>query len=315
MDSSFSQFHTCTMELTNACNFKCVHCFEKGQSQARFLTLHDAIRIEKKLRKFDLMRYHLFGGEPLLNPDFLYIYEYLYDLKYQLVITTNLSLLTAEVVGLFMEKKPDLINVSIYGSCKNDYLATTGTDNYDVVVNNLCKLTELNNVFAKIICLNTNSKNKASYSNITSIVKWHHYYVNFVANINGFSDPKEFELSDEDKIELLRSGTNRLIDASSVCSAYKTDFYVYSDGRIGFCPFSVNTDKSILSKYTRIQDMVHKLSKMFLDSYAYPEFCQNCMIKSSCECPVVIRYYNTMQLQKVCEWNRIKLERRKEESV
>jgi uncharacterized Fe-S cluster-containing radical SAM superfamily protein len=130
-------YTNCTIDITDNCNFKCVHCYVKHDNNKTCIGIDPIKHIEKLISKLDLIKIHLFGGEPLLNPDFIEIYNYLYKKKYQLTVSTNLSLLEEKHLELFKKKPPTLICVSIYGSNSIEYIATTGNDAYGTVFNNL----------------------------------------------------------------------------------------------------------------------------------------------------------------------------------
>lgn len=101
---------TLTVALTNQCNFQCVYCFEdKNDRVMKKETAQEIIdKIEQILSnyKYDRLRIHYFGGEPLLNIDvLLYFDEKLKTIaknagvQYKPSITTNGSMLTNELIS------------------------------------------------------------------------------------------------------------------------------------------------------------------------------------------------------------------------
>lgn len=64
--------HAITIELTNACNLNCIHCYGKfGQpSYKKMITLEEVVQLKAELDMLHTMEVRLSGGECFLNPDF-----------------------------------------------------------------------------------------------------------------------------------------------------------------------------------------------------------------------------------------------------
>lgn len=99
-----------TIALTYQCNFRCVYCFEdKNEKVMEKETAREIIdKVAKILTeyKYERLRIHYFGGEPLLNMDILlYLHKGFSILAenkgilYQPSITTNGSMLTNELIS------------------------------------------------------------------------------------------------------------------------------------------------------------------------------------------------------------------------
>lgn len=101
-----------TLVLTEACNFRCIYCYQEEKTQNAF-SQEDEDRFIRFLRQahaqgLEEVRVHYFGGEPLLNLPRLYsLHTQLQrlsqetGLKYKSHITTNGSMLTPQVMRDF----------------------------------------------------------------------------------------------------------------------------------------------------------------------------------------------------------------------
>lgn len=86
------------MEITNACNLKCIHCYnDSGHKQADELTLKELYQVIDEAKKLGVLRITISGGEPLVHPHFFEIAEYIRDQGLELELFTNGTLITKKV--------------------------------------------------------------------------------------------------------------------------------------------------------------------------------------------------------------------------
>ena len=91
------------IELLDQCNFHCRYCYVRGSTNST-LSLESVKKVLDQLREVGCIWLTLTGGEPLLHPHFLEIYNYAYDLGFAVTILTNGYLLTSEHIALFQKK-------------------------------------------------------------------------------------------------------------------------------------------------------------------------------------------------------------------
>lgn len=85
----------------------------------------------------------LTGGEPLLRSDFSRIYEGLATMGLSISINTNGTLLSEQIRALWKRLPPSQVNITLYGSCREDYQALCGDpDAFDRVMDALRWLRE-----------------------------------------------------------------------------------------------------------------------------------------------------------------------------
>lgn len=101
-----------TLTLTNACNLKCIYCYEENKSKDKisFETAKSIIDKEFALDDETPIEFDLFGGEPFLAFDLIkkidaYLVENYYKRKWILFATTNGTLVHGEIQE-WLKKRP-----------------------------------------------------------------------------------------------------------------------------------------------------------------------------------------------------------------
>lgn len=126
-------------ELTPLCNFDCKMCYvhlnkEQMAHEHELLTTKQWIDIMRQAVDAGMMYADITGGECLTYPGFKDIYLYLVSRGVRVSILTNGSLLTEDVVSFLAQYRPEIIQVSVYGSSGEAYRRVTGYDAFDSVM-------------------------------------------------------------------------------------------------------------------------------------------------------------------------------------
>ena len=145
------------LELTPICNFNCKICYVH-------MTNENIIALGKSVMRFPQWKYYIdglsdlgvmsftiTGGECTIHPDFVEIYKYIYDKGKSIVIMTNASNITDEILDLFVQKPPEKIKVTLYGASEETYKNFCGVDNaYNKVFTNIDRMLskKLNVIFS-----------------------------------------------------------------------------------------------------------------------------------------------------------------------
>ena len=122
-------FNTLFLEITNACNYKCKHCYNSsGDKKTTEFTTEEFNKIINEFLKFNIKSVVLSGGEALLHS---YIWKFIDILKtYNLDVTllTNGKLLSNENVERLKRKKV-YIQISLDGATAdtNDFIRKSGS--------------------------------------------------------------------------------------------------------------------------------------------------------------------------------------------
>lgn len=135
-------------ELTPRCNLRCKMCYVRltpaqmapiGQE----LTAEQWLSLAREAKSAGLVFLLLTGGEPTLRGDFPRLYRELAGMGFSISINTNATLLTAELRELWHELPPAMVNVTLYGTSREDYAALCGEpEAFDRVVGALRWLKE-----------------------------------------------------------------------------------------------------------------------------------------------------------------------------
>ncbi|MBQ9673102.1 MAG: radical SAM protein [Ruminococcus sp.] len=119
--------YSAILELTPICNFNCHVCYIRMSEE-------EVKNSGKKIMRFDQWKYYidglcdlglssftLTGGECTLHPDFAKIYEYIYDKGKQIVMITNGSAITDNIINLLVKKPPSKLCITLYGASEKTY--------------------------------------------------------------------------------------------------------------------------------------------------------------------------------------------------
>jgi len=121
------------MELTERCNNNCIHCcinLPPGDMTAKKkeLSTEEVKAILADAAALGALSVRLTGGEPLLREDFEEIYVFARRLGLKVLLFTNATLLTPNLVDLFCRIPPLVeIEISLYGMKRESYVAVTRT--------------------------------------------------------------------------------------------------------------------------------------------------------------------------------------------
>jgi MoaA/NifB/PqqE/SkfB family radical SAM enzyme len=115
---------SCSVEITQRCNFECPHCFIKDIGY-RLLKFDQFTRFIDQFSAHGGIFISLTGGEVLLHPDFIKMYLYAHKKGLSVTVFTNGYLINNRIIELFSSFPPRKIEISMYGANENTYLAVT----------------------------------------------------------------------------------------------------------------------------------------------------------------------------------------------
>lgn len=115
-----------TFELLPVCNMDCRMCYirmsrEEMRRTGALLSVDEWFRIGKEAASKGCMFLLLTGGEPLLYPGFVTLYEKLRDLGIVVTVNTNGTLIDDKIAEVFQHNRPRRVNVSLYGASDEVY--------------------------------------------------------------------------------------------------------------------------------------------------------------------------------------------------
>jgi len=103
--------------ITRACNLKCVHCYnDSGSRKAKDeLSTQEAEEVLRDLAEFGVPSVLFSGGEPLERGDLFDLLGYARGLGLRTVISTNGTLITADVAQRIKERGVSYVGISLDG--------------------------------------------------------------------------------------------------------------------------------------------------------------------------------------------------------
>jgi len=113
-------------EITSRCNFHCQMCYLPDEPQLHSTTFEQWKTVFDEAIESGLLFALLTGGESLIHPDFVRIYDYLFDKGVKITFFSNGSFLTDEILSLLETKKPELFAITLYGADNATYHEITG---------------------------------------------------------------------------------------------------------------------------------------------------------------------------------------------
>nr|MDA3894796.1 radical SAM protein [Desulfobacteraceae bacterium] len=247
-----------SIELTRQCNFNCIHCY-LGDMRTSSDILRNELNTSQWIKIIDEIveagcLFLLFtGGEPLLRKDFIDIYRHAVKRGMLVTVFTNGSLISNEILDVFKEFPPQVVEVSLYGSTAETYKSITGRiDGFKKTMAGIEKLSNHGiRTQLKTILM---TKNQHEFDLIQKISDDRGLKFRFDAMIfprlNGERSPVEYRVSPEIIVEKDLSSPDRrskweefyrrmknieLSDVLYDCGAGVTNFHIDSVGMLSPC--------------------------------------------------------------------------------
>lgn len=298
------------IELTNKCNFKCVHCYEtiERDNKLHLFPTEKLLKVIDDLVEMGVISVFLTGGEAMLRSDFDQIYMYLRKKGILTAILTNGSTINEDRCRLFQQYVPRMIDISIYGASEETYEKVTGQKNmFQKVMNNLELLKRYGIPFQlKTVLL---SINKHELSSMREIANKFDVPFKFFTVIRPYNDgdrkPVNYMLSIDEIVQLEQNDedilnyfadkkTNRVsselserqkMQCTYLCRIAKNSFFISFDGILNGCVRSRRKGFDLLRG--NFEEGWEYLQKTFVESKEDKTFkCSKCKIMNYCDfCP------------------------------
>lgn len=296
------------IELTNKCNFDCIHCYEtveRGNFSQPFST-KNLKEIIDTFSEMGVISVFLTGGEAMMRPDFLEIYTYLRNKGIMVSVLTNGSTLNEKILEVFEEKMPKMIDVSLYGASEETYQKVTRRNGMFLqVINNLKELKRRNIPFQlKGILLqeNVNDLNEMrkiaqnlnvpfkiytdirTFNNGDVTPLYHSLTLKQILNLE--KEDAELQLHLQKSLDKNdKSISSSRIGKKYLCRIAQNSFFISYDGKINGCVRS-RTNSIKLEEHT-FKEAWEIMKDLFVDKKRdLPSPCETCELLSICDyCP------------------------------
>ena len=127
-----------TWEVTLACNLRCLHCLSSSaEPAAGELSTAEALNLVNQLESERVFQINFGGGEPFMRPDFLEILDACHARGIMTCISTNGTLITADLVKRVSRNRLVAIQVSLDGARKATCEAIRGEGTFDAAISAL----------------------------------------------------------------------------------------------------------------------------------------------------------------------------------
>lgn len=101
------------MDLTSACNERCVHCYYAGHPNV-FLPYSTVERVLREFRALQGLTVYLSGGECMLHPEFDRILRLCREMDLNIIVLSNLAACDFRRIAALREAAPQFVSVSLY---------------------------------------------------------------------------------------------------------------------------------------------------------------------------------------------------------
>jgi radical SAM protein with 4Fe4S-binding SPASM domain len=118
-----------SIDLTRRCNLSCIHCYaacSSGDAAQKEMDTGKILSVIDEICEAGCLYLLITGGEPLLRKDFPEIYCYAKGKGLIITVFTNGTLITDEIVDLFKDLPPHVVEISLYGATAATYEKITG---------------------------------------------------------------------------------------------------------------------------------------------------------------------------------------------
>jgi len=308
--------YNASLELSPICNFDCQMCYVRMTADEVNNSGHSLLRFEDwkyfidGLCELGTENFSLSGGECMLHPDFIRIYEYIYDLGKFVSLITNCSCLNDKIFNMFLKRPPSAIYVTIYGGSEETYdIFCKNRKAYHNVVNNIDRLLEAK-LHIHLLCTLGNG-NISDKQKIEEFADERGLKVDFAANLMSYGkcDNKKLEIAQLDLFKVFHYDDNfynnyifpkmdhiEIRKKGLVCSATKNRCSISWRGTMRPCvtfePFNLNP---------RIHGGIKKCWETIVewgDNVPLLEECQTCLFRFQCTQCIAMHYNDTHEFGK-----------------
>ena len=225
------------LELTDRCNFNCIHCYQdRGNTQFDPTLLDKVVALAQAN---NMLQVYLTGGEPFLYKNFVNIYTRLKELGFFVSVFSNGSIIPKDIKKIFLKNPPNMMEISIYGFSEKSYTKSTTVGNsFGGVVESIQFLTSQHiNFLLKYTLMKSTVADLGKFINFTREHKINATYnAQIMPKISGTKSPLSQRLSPKILLEICHKYDLNLFNTEQAyCEAGK-HLYIRSDEKIYGCP-------------------------------------------------------------------------------
>ena len=291
-----------TMEITEVCNFRCMHCYLGNVKRVNYLSLEQAKSFIDQITALGCMYLTLTGGEAMLHPYFKEIYMYATSKACIVTVFSNGSYLNDSLMNLFNRYPPRRIEITLYGFSNKTYdIVANAKNQFDIVLNNISHFLAHNiNILLKMFVVKENlyELDAAYHFAIKNKVPFKFDYM----IIDNLASKKLLHQISSEDIEYITNKYPNKVDSDYEwgnflddnysnqlfnCGAGRTTCWLKADNQLLMCNFLDNikanlNNVSVAEAWhyfgTFLDEKLSQYSECF--NCKYREYCSNCPGKS-----------------------------------
>ncbi len=231
-------------EVTTACNLRCIHCYcEAGKKGPVELSLEEIFNVMDDLKRMNVWAFDLVGGEPFVRKDIFEIFKYGKKIGLRMMVNTNGTLVTEDIVKKLKEINPDvMVGVSLDGPDEESNDFVRGKGSFEKALKGLKLFVEYG--FEPVILNVINKLNWKKFENMIELAKSLNvnkiYVDRFIPVGRGVVSKRYLDMEDDEWVEAIKFVRN-------IIDKYKTEMVFYVEENITGDPCTAGlTHASIL---------------------------------------------------------------------
>lgn len=291
------------LEITQACNMKCIHCYEGNQHivSENPLNLLKWKEVIDQIAELSVDRVVVIGGEPCMHNDVQEILEYLALKGIRTTLFTNASLLNEKLKKIIIDKNIE-VKVSLYGHNSEIHDSITKVKgSFSTLIENIRYFVEYNiSVSIAVVIM---KENENYYNEIEEFVKSLNiskYKTDVIREV--FLGKQHMHSPQNEKIVNLAKRTvpnfniskNKFNEALFKNTCWSGKIVVSEDGNVLPCVFARNISYGNVQNNTIKQILTSELLQKYWNmDFSKIEICKDCEYRFACkDCRPLAMSYN-----------------------
>ncbi len=305
--SNHRKLRSATFEISNACNFKCIHCYNQNLA-IKFIPLDIAKRMIDEMCEMGLETITITGGEPTVHPNFKEIYKHCFDKGLKIALFSNGYFLD-KYINFLKANPPERIEISIYGVDDVTYKSVClVNDGFSVVNKNIHLLIDAGLTLSlKTVIMEQNWKQFEQINDYcTGFNVPFRFDLNLLASKDFSNGQQTNRLTDKDYLSIMnkikklklknwlsfltRENMNNDNDCLYSCGAGRISIFINCLGGVRLCNFAEFSEKNIKDfSIKEIWDSFSQYLNLEKDKSGecynckYKKFCSNCAVSTYME--------------------------------
>lgn len=287
-----------TFELTPRCGFRCRMCYVRLEPEqiphiggGRELTGEEWIDIGRQAAEMGVLSLCITGGDPICHPDFKKIWTGLSRMGFRMMLQTNASQMTEDILEVLDEYPPETVKVTIYGSNDDVYKEVCkvehGFTRVDAGIQALRKHGHQIQLVTTFIKQNRDDAEKIREYARENQLPWYYSASCYPSLRGAVSEAAKCAIPiwDESGVQMVSKLWNKMKPMkedipAKFCSEYRIAFNICWDGMMRFCLFLNKPDISVVG---RNLDSCWKELLKYWESLRWPQECYVCEYKKQCK--------------------------------